>query len=539
MHSIGIEFSTQSVKAVMFNIHDADVAFTGSFEYDTCFPAYETQGGVLAPHAPDIRHTSPFMLLEALDYLFDMMINEGLDLSRVESIKVDGMQHCTVYTGSEFSQILKKLDTAQSLVSQIGPCITRKTSPIWEDRSPIVEAKYLTESLRTEGGIDQLTGNRAELRFPASQILKWSRESPEEYEGTSNILLLSAFISSILAGKIVSVDTGDGWGTNLNHLDIHQPGWSDPVLSVAGAFLEEHGLQTPLVDKLGCMDHYDTPAGGINSYFVQKYGVASTAKVLIGTGDNPATLLGCGGRMVISLGSSYTVNGVMRTIVPSADEAYNVFGFTRGNAMALSVFTNGGKVHETFLNRYLNLPQNQKPKKSDWVSYAGETGSLLLSPDEKLMLPYLFEESVPLRTQGLIRDGFSEDEARVNIRALHLSQILTMKLHSSHLGEADELCVVGGASGNPIMRQWIADAFQSRTYSIDNAESAAPFGCALSGATVALGMSYEEAAERFIRKDDASVCHPIPENQDVMTDLIERYRHLEMSSFPDKLLTEY
>lgn len=533
MYSIGIEFSTQSVKAVTLNLHDFDVAFTGSFEYDTCFPAYETQGGVLAPYAPDIRHTSPFMLLEALDYLFDMMVNEGLNLSQIEAIKVDGMQHCTVYTGSEFSQILKELDTEQSLVSQIGPSITRKTSPIWEDRSPIAEAEYLTESLRAERGIDHLTGNRAELRFPASQILKWSRESPEEYIRTSNILLLSAFISSILAGKIVPVDTGDGWGTNLNHLDIHQPGWSDPVLLAAGTFLEEHGLQAPLVDKLGRMDHYDTPVGVINSYFAEKYGVASTAKVLIGTGDNPATLLGCGGHMVISLGSSYTVNGVMRTIVPSVDEEYNVFGFTRGNAMALSVFTNGGKVHEALLNRYLSLPKNQKPKKADWVRYAGETGSLLLSPDEKLMLPYLLEESVPLRTQGIIRDGFSDDELQANVRALHLSQILTMKLHSNHLGEADELCIVGGASGNPIMRQWIADAFQSRTYSIDNADSAAPFGCALSGATAALGISYEEAAKRFVRKDDASVCRPIAENQDVMTDLIERYRHLEMSSFPD------
>jgi len=30
------------------------------------------------------------------------------------------------------------------------------------------------------------------------------------------------------------------------------------------------------------------------------------AVVLAGTGDNPATLPGCGGRLVISLGSSYS-----------------------------------------------------------------------------------------------------------------------------------------------------------------------------------------------------------------------------------------
>lgn len=533
MYSIGIEFSTQSVKVVALNLQDFDVAFTGSFDYDTCFPDYNTRGGVLPSSIPGIRHTSPFMLIEALDHAFDLMVKEHLDLFLVEAVKVDGMQHCTVYTGSGFPQILKKLDAEQTLVDQLGPCITRETSPIWEDRGPVTEVGYLTEALKTQGGIDHLTGNRAELRFPASQILKWARESPEKYERTSNIFLLSAFISTILAGKILPVDTGDGWGTNLNHLDIHRPGWSDPVLSATEALLEEYGLRTPVVDKLGHMEHYDALAGAVSPYFVQKYGVSPSAKVLIGTGDNPATLLGCGGHMVISLGSSYTVNGVMRTIIASADEEYNVFGFTRGRAMALSVFTNGGKVHETFLNRYLNLPENQKPEKADWVSYVGDTGGLRLAPDENLMLPYLLDESVPLRKQGIIRDGFPEDDAQANIRALHLSQILTMKLHSKHLGDVDELCVVGGASGNPIMRQWIADAFQTRTYSIRNADSAAPFGCALSGAVAALGISYEEAAERFIRKDDASVCHPIPENDDVMTHLIERYKNLEMSSIPD------
>jgi xylulokinase len=530
MYAIGIEFSTQSAKVIVLDLDDTKVAFTRSIDYDTCFPAYGTKGGVLPLPAQDVRHTSPFMLLEALDCLFDMMTAEGLDLSRVGAIKVDGMQHCTVYVDGSFSEGLKSLDAKGTLVGQLGPCITRKTSPIWEDRSPVAEAEYLTESLKDQGGIDSLTGNRAELRFPAAQILKWSHGSPKEYEQTSNIFILSAFVSAILAGKILPVDTGDGWGTNLNHLDIYHPGWSDSLVSVMEAFVERRGLHTPLMDKLGRMDHYDAPAGFINSYFVQKYGVSPRAKILIGTGDNPATLLGCGGHMVVSLGTSYTVNGVMAAIAPSADEEYNVFGFTRGKAMALSVFTNGAKVHETFLHRYLNIPLNQKPKPSDWSDYAREAGGLQLSSDENLMLPYLFDETVPLRKEGVIRDGFGEDDAKANVRALHLSQILTMKLHANHLGDVDELCIVGGASGNPVLRQWIADAFHARTYSIHNADSAAPFGCALSGAVTALGISYGEAAKRFIRKDRASMCDPNPENRDAMIHLVERYRKLEAAS---------
>jgi len=525
-YAVGIELSTQSGKMVVLNLEDAGVTFAGAFDYDTCFPVYNTEGGVL-PSTPGIRHTSPMMLIEAVDHAFDMMVKQGVDLSRVKAVKVDGMQHCTVYTDGDLSRYLGNLDAERTLVEQLGPCITRRTSPIWEDRSTAAETEYLTAVLTSHGGIHQLTGNRAELRFPASQVLKWAKESPEEYLQTRNISVLSAFISAILAGTLVPVDTGDGWGTNLNHLDIHRPGWSETVLSVADGLLGKHGLRGSLGSKLGHMDHYDAPAGIVAPYFAERYGVSPTARVLIGTGDNPATLLGCGGHMVVSLGSSYTVNGAMGTIAPSAGGEYNVFGYTRGKAMALSVFTNGGKVHEAFVHRYLNLPEARKPAKADWARYAGNAGSLQLSPDEKLMLPYLLEESVPLRREGIIRDGFPEDDASASIRALHLSQVLAMKLHSDHLGDVDELCIVGGASANPAMRQWIADAFQARTFSIRNADNAAPFGCALSGAAAVLDISYAEAAERFIRRDDGSVCDPIPENRDVMAHLVARYRDLE------------
>jgi xylulokinase len=190
--------------------------------------------------------------------------------------------------------------------------ITRKTSPIWEDRSPVKEAAYLARVLEEYDSIEALTGNRAELRFPAAQVLKWASQAPHEYYRTAHIFLSSAFLTSILAGKIVAVDTGDGWGTNLNTLDIEHPGWSNVVLKVVDGYLDTPKTGLSLWDKLGEMAHFDTPVGKISPYFAKKYGINPDALVLAGTGDNPATLLGCGGRTVISLGSSYTINGVMQ-----------------------------------------------------------------------------------------------------------------------------------------------------------------------------------------------------------------------------------
>jgi xylulokinase len=527
MYSLGIELSTQSAKLVVLDLLTAQVVYTGSFNFDNTFPNYNTVGGVLPSDTADIRQTSPFMLVSALEYAFAKMVDNHIDLSCVKSIKTDCMQHCTVYTDSRFGDILGRLKPGQDLVEQIGPCITRNRVPIWEDRSPVKEVAFLSEQLKEKGGISAVTGNRSELRFPAAQILKWATESPRAYENTSHIFILSAFITSIMAGRIVPVDTGDGWGTNLNHMEIHRPGWSKDVLAVMDACLNRVGIKSSLDDKLGEMTHYDDQVGLISPYFVEKYGVDPNCIILAGTGDNPATLLGCGGHMVISLGTSYTVNGVMDRIVPSMRHEYNIFGYTREKAMALSVITNGGKVHAHFFEKYMGNEIENKENATSWQAYEKKAGSVDLKEDEKLMLPYLMDESVPLKRSGIFRDGFSGDGAGTNIRALHLSQVLSIKRHAGHLGRTNGLCIAGGGSNNRLMAQWIADAFDIKTYLISGGDTAAPLGCAISGAVSISENDYRKAANRFVKIEVPSICHPISENVEAMKTLLCRYGELE------------
>ena len=165
MYAIGLELSTQSAKSLVLDIESGKVEHLASHEYDACFPEYQTEGGVLVSSDEEVRHTSPFMLIQALDLVFQQLHRDRLDLARVRAIKVDGMQHCTVYVSHRFAETLGKLDPEQDLLPQLRHTIIRQTSPIWEDRSPMREAAYLTESLLDQGGIESLTGNRAELRF--------------------------------------------------------------------------------------------------------------------------------------------------------------------------------------------------------------------------------------------------------------------------------------------------------------------------------------------------------------------------------------
>lgn len=542
---LGFELSTQSAKWIVLDTEAGHIVHTGDFEFDTVFSNYGTRGGVLESEDPQLRHAPPSLYLDALDRIFDTLNTEGVDLSRLAAVKCDGHQHCTIYTDESLATRLVGLAgpaTARggdSLTARLAPAFTRETVPIWEDRTTESQAAALTEALagyRNERGapggpgnagaaggspgavtgIEALTGNRAELRFPASQIIRWAKADPEAYERTAHIQLLSAFLTSVLSGHIAPVDTGDGWGTNLNHTNIDYPGFSPTAVEATAGLAGESGPER-LRSQIGEMVAYDTPVGTVSPYFVRRYGVSGDAVVLAATGDNPATLLGVGDGALVSMGSSYTVCGPMREVTPSPDGNYNVFGYRPGYAMALTVITNGGKLHREFCDRYA---------RGDWSAYAELTGPREISPDEEpIMLPYLTDESVPVAPAGIVREGFEEGEAAANVRALHLSQVASMRLHSSHLSDVDRVNVVGGGAVNAFLRQAIADAFGATVTVAEHAESAAPFGCALSAARFALDCSYEEVVRRFAGGTEET--RPDPSATAAWDRLVERFERLE------------
>jgi sugar (pentulose or hexulose) kinase len=163
MYALGLDFSTQSCKALVLDVRGARVLRTDSFDYDTTLPKYRTKGGVLQSSLPEIRHTSPSMLLEALDLVFSRLQKSDIDLGLIGAVKIDAMQHCTVYADKSFGDRVRSLDQGRNLLAQLDTSITRKTSPIWEDRSPVKEAKYLTNELEKYGSILALTGISAAI----------------------------------------------------------------------------------------------------------------------------------------------------------------------------------------------------------------------------------------------------------------------------------------------------------------------------------------------------------------------------------------
>jgi sugar (pentulose or hexulose) kinase len=518
---IGLEFSTQSAKAVVLELESAIVTAIYQFSYDETFPEYGTEGGVLPTADPIVPHTEPVMLVQTMDELFQRIVTDGIDLTRVEALELDAQHHCTVFHDEPLSERLGRLRRPTSpLAKHVLPALTSDRSPIWEDRSTAAEARLLENCLSNRGGLKKLTGNRAELRFPALELLKRGMNFPAEYDYTSHIKLLSAFLTSVLLGPSAPVNTGDGWGTNLNFIDIKNPSWQMEVLTAINENLTEAGAATGLGEKLNAIAHYDAPLGAVAPYFVGVYGINPEAMILCGTGDNPATLLGSGWKLVVSLGSSHTVNARLR---------YRLHG--RG-LQRVRIRPRLGHGVERDYQRYkgswcipTRLRRRERLRKVRGACRRPACGCGR-APPASLSTGRV---SVPLKRAGVVRAGLDEISESAYIRSLRVSQALSLRLHASRVPESESIAVVGGGSRNDALRGFITDAFGARTYRVRNRDFAAPLGCAIAAARYVKDVGYDEAADLFVQVEECSRVDPLQASVNRYEKVLERYTQLERS----------
>jgi sugar (pentulose or hexulose) kinase len=464
---------------------------------------YPLAGGVIRKEN-DVVHVPQTMMLEAVDRLLETTVPDKF-LENTVVYKADCMQHAQRFTRG-LNLGLGKMDPSKTIAANLAPYNTRETAPIWEDRSTQHEVDYLNRALERQGtDMKALTANPTELRFPAAQILKWVLEAPEEYRNTTEIRALSAGVSAILTGRVVDTDTGDGWGTNLNTRNINNPGFSRIITDV---------IDSNLMPKLGGMIQYDQRVGKVSRYLVDRFHANPDAVVLAGTGDNPAYLLD----FFISAGTSWTLNGGLPDVATSSGED-NIFGCKPGRAMSLVCFTNGGRLHDDFRQRYAD---------GSWEKYH-DLGAKA-EPWKRLMLPYKFAESVPRRSAGIVREeGFDDVNPGENIRALYDSMVASARIHSGHMQIPDSIWVLGGGGKSPLLLQAVADAFGKPAKTMAEYKDAAIFGNCLAGAADALNISYSDAVRTFVKELPVAEARPRG-NPEKVADALRRYKHLETST---------
>ncbi len=455
---LGVDLSTQSVTAVAVSL-GAGVAGPFSINFDQAYPRYGTRGGVPPSDDPLKVRVNPLLWLEALDDLLGTLQAEGLTRD-VAAIGVSAQQHGTVYLTAHAERLLAGLSPTTPLAIGLAEIFSRRECPIWMDASTSAECREITAALGGTAAVARLTGSVATERFAGPQIRKFWKEAPELYARTAHIALISSFVTSVLTGGLAPVDAGDGYGTNL--ADIRAGDWSGEALDACAP---------ELLTRLPRLVAADRVIGTVAPYLAGRFGFRPDTQVIVGSGDNPCSLVGLGligapDRHAVSLGTSDTYFGYMNGLPEAARSEGHLFGAADGGAMFLVCFKNGSIARERI--------------KDDFgLTWEDVSRILLATPPGnggRIMLPYVLPEITPRVLEAGVRryGGLAAEDPAGNVRAVAEAQAMALYLHADWTGRRPErILVTAGGSENPGLLQVLADVFGVEVQTHDVTQSAA------------------------------------------------------------------
>jgi len=454
--TLGIDSSTQGVKAVAWDVAARKVAFSAAVNYGRDLPQYGSPDGFLPHDDVLVRHADPRMWVEGLELVLNRLQETGCPMGDIAAIGGDAQQHATVYLAS------------------LDPLVfSRATSPIWMDSSTGAEVAAL--DARFGARLQEVTGSPAIERFAGPQIMKFAQEDPAAYARTARIHLLSSFLASYLADAEMPIDVGDGAGMNL--LNLKTGGWDEDIcafvapglaakLPAVAARPESAPCHRPLAERFA------------------RFGLKPGIPVMPFTGDNPASLVGCfaekPGTAVISLGTSDVFFAAMDSFHTDPDGYGHVFGNPMGGFMSLSCFKNGSLARDR-VRRALGV---------DWTffdetAWEAVAAAASVSADTEAgppkAFPYFEAEITPKHAATGIEADFDWNaaDAATKVRAIVTGQIANMYARTRWIGNFDEIKVTGGASRSKGIRETIARVFGAKVTVLDVADSAAVGGARL------------------------------------------------------------
>jgi xylulokinase len=494
---LGLDLSTQSLTAVVISL-SSGVTHRFSISFDDAYPSFHTRGGVLLGESSSEVFADPRMWAQALDDILTLLKDSNLTGS-IRALGVSAQQHGTVYLKRTIEKSLEGLDPALPYHTQVQHVFSRDLSPVWMDSSTHEECLEITEGLGGPEEVARLTGSIATERFAAPQIRKFWKRHPEEYKKTSHIALVSSFLTSLLLGHVAPVDAGDGYGTNL--ADIRSGKWSGKAAAATAPGLMKRLPRLLVKDKL---------IGPAPPYLANRFGFKSDTMVVVGSGDNPCSLVGLGLMGVadihaISLGTSDTYFGYAKELEDRERSEGHIFGTADGRFMALVCFKNGSLAREAVKN---------------WYGLSWDEFSRILLETEpgnqgKIMLPYFLPEITPLVLEPGIRrfGGLQAEDVQGNVRAVAEAQAMAMYLHSGWIGPRPKcVLVTAGASENRGLLTVISQVFGAEVRSFEVKESAA-LGAAIRAAYSFLNtqrrpVEWSDLFESVVRPNAKEIVRP-------------------------------
>jgi xylulokinase len=437
MLTLGIDSSTQGTKVVVYDTAQSKVVNAVSVNYGRDLPEFCSPDGFLPNEDARIRRANPKMWIRGLELALQRLQEAGAPMDEIAAVSGDAQQHATVYLDENGN-------------------FSRAESPIWMDSSTTEEVAVLDGHFGS--ALQERTGSPAIERFAAAQIKKFIRENPDSYARTKRIHLLSSFLTSFLTDTDAPIDIGDGAGMNLLNLKTLE--WDKEICDFVEAGLIE---KLPRIYRPG-----DEPLA-LSARFA-KYGLRPGIPVVPFTGDNPASLVGCGaekpGCAVISLGTSDTFFAAMPEFRVDPDRFGHVFGNPCGGFMSLACFKNGSLARDRI----------RKDCGVDW-RFFDDTAFEMTPPgnEGRRAFPYFETEITPKHDATGIEANFdwNTSSAEVKIRAVVEGQVANIRERTRWIGDFSTIYVTGGASRSKGILSVIGDIFGAETRTLDATDSAA------------------------------------------------------------------
>ena len=482
MHkALGIDISTQSVTAIVLDPFLGELVCREQIYFGSDFPERSHPEGYIKYDRYELEcdemHADPLLWLDAIEMVLDRL-SKSMDLSCIQAVSVSGQQHGSVYLTEGFVDAISDVNLDTPMSQQIAPFLSRRTSPIWMDNSTSQECREISSALGGDLNVCRITGSVATCRFTGPQIRKFAKRNPEKWTLTHRIHLVSSFITSVLAGVDSPIDIGDAAGMNL--MDINTFDWSQEALNATA---------DDFCSKLPQICYSTSVIGSISSYFSGRYGFSKSCKVVVGTGDNPSSLVGVGGAQsgthVLSLGTSDTLFSAMDSVCTDPEGFGHVFGNPLGGVMSLLCFRNGALARDVV---------RKEAACGDWAEFSAAIESS--PPAVNVFLPIEVDEITPKRQKGRIYACSMPHNLEMP-RASVEGQILNIKIHSKWINcVAKKIILTGGASQSDSIAQIVSDIFGLPVYRIVVSDSAA-LGAAMRAAHTGLGVSIETLVDLF------------------------------------------
>jgi len=516
---IGLDFSTQQIKAVVINA-SLDVTAETHVHFDSMLPEYRTYGGV---HTSGTRVTAPtIMWVKALDMLLDKLRVAGVEFATVAGISGAGQQHGSVYWRKGAEDILDGLQPERFMHEQLSSAFSVQDSPIWMDCSTSEQCALLEAAVGGPEKLSEISGSRAYERFTGNQICKLRMQRGESYSNTERVSLVSSFAASLLVGRVVGIDWADAGGMNL--LDIRTKQWNQDLLDAVGP---------DLASKLGVPISSSTVVGKMSTYMQDRYGFDPECVVGAFTGDNPSSLAGLAmkeGDIGLSLGTSDTVFVWLKDPQPQLTGHVWPNPVDENAYMALLCYKNGSLTRERLRDSCAD---------GSWDIFNELIDSTTRGNFGNIGMYFDHPEIVPDGIQGDYRFNKSDEPAirfasnETEVRALIEGQMIAKRLHAErmgfHLSSDTRILVTGGASVNTAILQVIADVFNANVYTQSAANSAA-MGGAYRALHLAKGGDKTSPFSEMIAPvagEARLVARPNKDAASTYNPLIERFKHLE------------